>query len=373
LTGALTGAASLLLPPGARRAARAEGGGGLLMLSDAPQNFATPLEYFDRPITPNSVFFVRSHFGPPALDPKRKLSVAGGKAPLELAPPDLRRFKEYTLTAVLECAGNSRSFHRPRVPGVQWTHGAMGQAEWTGVRLADLLEKAGLPPGAAWVHLAGADLPPGPRVPRFLRSIPVARALDPGTLVAYRMNGEPLSLAHGAPLRLVVPGWAGDHWVKWLTAIRVESAEAEGFYSATAYRLPKAPVAPGSAVKKEDLTPVTWLALRSVIGRPAEGEVVAPGARDVVGVAFSGDAAIARVEVSLDGGARFEEAALEGAAGAGRWVVFRRRFTAERGAAYRAVARAFDAAGREQPKDAAWNPSGYLWNGWHEVAFRGAS
>src|SRR5439155_3708089 len=132
--------------------------------------------------------------------------------------------------AVLQCAGNGRSLHQPRVPGVQWVHGAMGQASWTGVRLADLLGRAGVAAGAAHVQLEGADLPPKPMTPRFVRSIPLARALDPGTLVVSHMNGAPLSLGHGAPFRLVVPGWAGDHWVKWLTSIRVQTGEAEGFY-----------------------------------------------------------------------------------------------------------------------------------------------
>ena len=216
-------AASMLVRPGLADEV-------LLQHTGAPQNLATPLEYLDRLITPTSVFFVRSHFGPPALDPARRLRISGLlRTPLDLDVAALRRFPEVTIPAVLQCAGNGRALHEPRVPGVQWIHGAMGQATWTGVRLADVLGKAGLSRGAEHVWLAGADIPPKPSVPRFLRSVPLARALDPSTLIAYRMNGEPLSLAHGAPFRLVVPGWAGDHWVKWLTDVRVQKEEPEGF------------------------------------------------------------------------------------------------------------------------------------------------
>src|SRR5260370_1332734 len=133
-----------------------------------------------------------------------------------LGAAELSRFKEVSLTAVLQCAGNGRSLMAPRVPGVQWVHGAMGQATWTGVRLADLLDQAGVASDAAHVRIQGADLPPKPTVPAFIRGLPVARAVDPTTQVAYRMNGEPLTLAHGAPFRLVVAGVAGHQRVKRL-------------------------------------------------------------------------------------------------------------------------------------------------------------
>ena len=189
----------------------------------APHDLGTPLDVLDRLITPSPLLFVRSHFGPPALDPARRVRISGlVRRPLELDVRALRQFPEVTLTAVLQCAGNGRALQSPRVPGVQWIHGAVGQATWTGVRLKDVLDSAGVLPGAAHVRLVGADYPPKPSAPAFIRSIPLARALDPGTLLAYRMNGEPLTLAHGAPLRLIVPGWAGDHWIKWLTDLRVQ-------------------------------------------------------------------------------------------------------------------------------------------------------
>lgn len=163
----------------------------------------------------------------------------------------------------------------------------MGQATFTGARLRDVLAKAGVAEGAGFVHLVGADLPPRPSVPAFVRGIPLTRAMDSSTLVAWEMNGQPLSLAHGAPLRLVVPGWAGDHWVKWLTKLVVAKEEPEGFYMRTAYKTPRSPVTPGSAVKPEDMTSLSTFPVKSIIARPAEGGRAPAGIQEVAGCAFS--------------------------------------------------------------------------------------
>jgi sulfite oxidase len=348
---------------------RAAGAQPVPLYLDTPQNWATPLSALDRLITPTPVFFVRSHFGPPALDPSRRLRIDGlVDRPLALAAGDLRGFPEVTTTCVLQCAGNGRALQQPRVAGVQWEHGALGQASWTGVRLRDVLARAGVQADARHIRIAGADRPPKPTVPAFVRGLPLERALDPSTLIAYRMNGQPLSLAHGAPLRLVVPGWTGNHWVKWLAHLRVQRDEAEGFYMQTGYRLPKQPIQPGATVAPADTQPVTRFPVKSLIARPADGGIAAAGPQEVVGVAFSGEAPLARVEVSVDGGATFAAAKLEGEAGVGRWQLFRHRFQAGPGA-YRAAARATDAAGHTQPAEAQWNPSGYLWNAWHTVSW----
>ena len=365
----LTGGALVAASAFAPRIVRGEG--SLISHLARPQDLGTPLEYFDRLVTPTDVFFVRSHFGPPALDRARKVRIEGART-LELSLHDLRAFPEVTLTAVLQCAGNGRALHRPRVPGVQWVHGAMGQAAWTGVRLADVLARAGIPANAAYVQLEGYDRPPLPTVPAFVRSVPLARALDPTTLLAYRMNGEPLTLAHGAPLRVVVARWAGDHWMKWLRRVRVQPAEAEGFYMQTAYKMPAHPVAPGTAVPPADMRSLAAIPVKSLIARPADSAILPPGPVEIVGVALSGIARIERVEVSLDDGATWAAATLEGEPGAGRWQVFRARFERRPGT-YRAMARAADAEGNAQPREAAWNPSGYFWNGWHTVGFRVAA
>jgi len=346
-------------------AARSSLADELLRFGGTPQELATPTAFFERLLTPTNVFFVRSHFGAPSLDRTRKLSVAGEvKTPLELDAETLAKtFKETTVTAVLQCAGNGRALHKPRVPGVQWVHGGMGQATFTGVRLKDVLEKAGIDASAVLhVRATGADAPPKPTVPAFVRSVPLARALDPSTLIATKMNGEPLTLAHGAPLRLVLPGWCGDHWVKWLTSLRVQKEEADGFYMQTAYRMP----VPGETDKTR---PATTFPVKSIIGAPADGAKGALGPQHVVGIAFSGDAPIKQVEVSIDGGTTWTKAKLEGDAGAGRAQVFRHDFDQKTPATLRAMSRATDAKGNTQPKEPAWNPSGYFWNGWHEVTW----
>lgn len=342
----------------------------LLKTVGAPQNLATPLSYFDRVLTPTDVFFVRSHFGPPSLDTTRKLTIDGlVKKPMSLAPEELRaRFKETTVTAVLQCAGNGRSFHTPRVPGVQWGHGAMGQATFTGVRLKDLLEQAGVNTDAAFVHISGADAPPKREVPAFIRGIPIARAMAPNTLVAWAMNGQPLTLAHGAPLRLVVPGWAGDHWIKWLTHIGMQKAEPEGFYMQTAYKYPTSPVEPGAQVLPANMRSLTTFPVKSVVARPTEGAKVPAGKQELAGCAFSGDAALAKVEVSTDGGKSWKAAALEGDADVGRWQVWRHSFDAKPGR-FTVMVRATDKKGNVQPERAAWNPSGYFHNAWHAVSW----
>jgi hypothetical protein len=187
----------------------------------------------------------------------------------------------------------------------------------------------------------------------------MARAMDPSTLVATHMNGEPLGLLHGAPMRLVVPGWAGHHWIKWLTEVHVQKEEAGGYFMTDQYRMAPAPGAEPS--------PITAFSVGSVIASPSEGARKKPGPQEIRGVAFSGEAALTRVEISLDGGASFSPAKLDGEAGPGRWQVFRYSFVAKNHGSYRALARATDKSGKTQPKAPAWNPGGYLWNGWHEV------
>jgi len=329
-----------------------------VLLRYTEQNLATPLSVFDRILVPTDSFFVRSHFGPPASEPERPLRVVGlVKKPLVFSPGELGKFRRVSVTAALVCAENGRAHFSPKVPGIQFDLGAMGQATFSGVRLADLLEKAGVASDAAHVAFAAADRPHKPFVPPFVRSIPLSRALHPATLVATHMNGEPLTLAHGAPLRLVVPGFTGQHWIKWLAEIRLQKEEAEGYFMQSAYRSP------------DGKTPITTIAVGSVLAHPLEGSKVAPGALEVRGVAFSGEAPIERVELSVDGGATFVKAKLEGEGGTGRFQVFRHSLDVRKPGTFRVLARATDRKGNVQPRVPVHHPAGYGWNGWHEVRF----
>ncbi|MBX6316652.1 MAG: molybdopterin-dependent oxidoreductase, partial [Isosphaeraceae bacterium] len=229
-----------------------------------------------------------------------------------------------------------------------------------------LLERAGVKPGAAHVHLLGADGTPAPKTPPFLRSIPIERALDPMTLVASGMNGEPLPLLHGGPLRLVVPCWSGNHWIKWLRTIRVARDEAPGFYMQVGYRLPKQPAPPNAALKPEDLVPVTTLNVKSLIARPAHGAQLEPGRHSIRGVAWTGEGRITKVEVAVDGGP-WQPAQLEGPEHRGSWRLWRFAWEAQRPGRHTICCRATDSEGHTQPETTPWNRSGYLWNGIDQV------
>ena len=332
--------------------------GALDVVSMRPLDLATPEIDLALPFTPNDLFFVRSHHGPPPLARAGwSLQIDGlADRPLRLSLAELRSFEPVTLPAVLQCSGNGRAFFSPRVPGAQWRRGAVGQARWTGARLADILARAGAGTGgpARHVTLRGADEPPLSTTPRFVRSIPLARALDPSTLVAYAMNGEPLPHLHGAPARLVVPGWVGDDWVKWLQRVTLTDQEDSGFYMATAYRLP----APGGTGTEA----MTEMPVKSVVARPLDGATVGVGRHEATGVAFSGGARIERVELSLDEGRSWTRAELDGPDAPGAWRVWRGSWTARAPGALTLWARATDARGGTQPARTPWNRSGYLWN-----------
>ncbi len=343
---------------------------GLIVRSSMPLDAETPVEAFDRFLTPNHLFFVRSHFGPPAttLSPW-KFEVDGlVDRPASMSLDDLRsRFETVTLPAVLQCSGNGRAYFKPTIAGVGWDRGAVGNAEWTGVRLIDLLNQAGIKPDAAHVQLHGADLPPNPKTPAFFRSIPLARALDPSTIVATHMNGEPLPRLHGGPLRLIVPGWAGNHWIKWLRKVTVSRDEAPGFYQQTGYKIPKVPTPPDVMLKPSDVVPVTTLNVKSLIARPLEGATLPAGRVEVRGVAWTGDGTVEKVEVATGPDGPWQLANLEGPDQAGTWRTWTLPWDAKPGKQTLRV-RATDSNGQTQGETTPWNKSGYLWNGIDQVS-----
>jgi sulfite oxidase len=317
------------------------------------------------------LFFVRSHFGAPAVDlvPWETELVGLVDRPSRLTPEALGRLEQATKTAVLQCAGNGRGLYRPRVPRVPWERGAVGQAEWSCVRLADLLERAGIQDGAAHLHFHGGDAPPSPKTPVFVRSIPLDRARDPETILALRMNGEPLPVLHGGPVRLVVPGWAGNNWFKWVRRIVVAREEAPGLYMQTSYRMPRTPVPPSAAPSAIPMNPVTWMNVKSLITWPQRGVDIPAGPVEVRGIAWTGRGHITKVDVRIDQDDRWLSASLLGEPEQGPWRPWRLRWEPSRRGRHVIAARATDSMGQVQPESPPWNKSGYLWNGFDQVEF----
>lgn len=363
--GLAAGVSRLMTGPGAdllnaQSAASAE---PRLVRSARPQDLETPVALLDSWITPNDVFFVRSHLYAPSIDPGSfTLTVDGEVArPLMLTMADVRKLSSVSLPVTLECAGNGRAFFEPPVAGVQWQKGAVGNARWTGVRLAEVLEQAGLKSSARYLWLDGADKPMG-TVPDFVRQVPLGKAMDRDTILAYEMNGQPLPAANGFPLRAIVPGWEAAYSVKWLTHIRVSALEHDGFFVQTAYRYPRMRVAPGGAVDPKDMAPLAGLVVKSIITSPAEGAVVRRGSIPVAGFAWAGGSAIARVDVSVDSGSTWYAATLGQDEARYAWRQFRFTWQPAEPGSFLVLARASDDRGRVQPMAPHWNPSGYLWN-----------
>jgi len=338
----------------------------MLQMNGYAVNAETPLELLTDYLTPNELFFVRSHWIPRTPNLSRwRLTVDGEvKTPVSLSLADLRKLPVTAVTCVLQCAGNGRALYTPVLPGVQWRYGAVGNAEWRGVRVSDVLKLAGVNDSAKHLHAYGSDDPPR-KVPPFHRSIEMAKAMD-DAILAYEMNGVKLSAEHGAPLRLVVPGWAGDHWMKWLVRLSPQPESQRGFYMETAYRYPLQPGAPGVAFKPEEMAPVTELSVKSNI-TTAPRKAKAGSAHDIRGFAFSGAPDIAKVEVSDDDGATWNEAQLDARHSPHAWRLWSYRWTPRAAGAARVMARATDSRGVVQPREATWNQSGYLYNGWHAV------
>jgi DMSO/TMAO reductase YedYZ molybdopterin-dependent catalytic subunit len=333
----------------------------MIVLSSRPEDLEMPLDGFKDWITPIDRFFVRCHTYTPERpnlsDWKLKVDGVVNQA-LSLSMDDLKKLPRVELVSVLECAGNGRSFYQPRLPGAQWRFGSVGNGRWAGVRFRDVLEKAGLKDSAKEILFDGADVPLG-KMEDFRRTVPVKRALEPDTLLAFEMNGQPLPIEHGFPLRLIVPGWAGDSWVKWLQHIEVLDHEFEGFWMKTAYRHPAEHVEPGTAVDPAKMVPVTDLNVKSVIATP--GAWAKPGTVRISGTAWSNTSPVTGVDVSVDDGRTWKAAKLGKDHSRYAWRLWELDWKAGEGK-YTLMARAKNAAGQVQPLSQEWNPSGYLWN-----------
>jgi DMSO/TMAO reductase YedYZ molybdopterin-dependent catalytic subunit len=346
--------------------------GPLTVRVSRPFDAETPVREFTSFLTPNHRFFVRSHFGPPPTemleDLQWKLRVAGSVERSQVfTMKSLREFEPVTITAVLQCSGNGRAYHRPRVPGVQWERGAVGNAQWTGVRLRDILQAAGIRGEARHVQFQGADRPVAGSVPLFVRSIPLEKALHSDTILAYEMNGRPLPHLHGAPLRAITPGWMAESCIKWLTDIVVRKDEATGYYMQTAYRVPAKPVTPETSSHGETMVPVEGMPVKSLIAAPEDGQSLKVGPVTIQGMAWAGEAKVGKVELSMNEGRTWEPARFVGEDHPYAWRQWQFIWPAKVPGRFTIVCRAIDARGNEQPAVSPWNPSGFLWNGWDRV------
>ena len=335
----------------------------LIVRSRRPEDLETPVELLDSFITPNDLFYVRHHDYAPRVEAGPwKLQVDGEvDRPSTITLDELRRMQRATVTVTLECAGNGRAFFEPPVAGIQWEKGAVGTARFTGVRMADVLKRAGVKSTGSYVALDGADRAIG-KMPEFIRNVPIEKAMHPDTLLAFDMNGAPIPPLHGFPLRAVVPGWEGAYSVKWLQHVQVIDHEHDGFFVKTAYRYPTKRVAPGAAVDPKDMAPLTGLVVKSIITSPVERASIKTGAVRVTGFAWAGENDIAKVDVSNDNGATWYPAELGRERERYSWRQFTYEFKISAPGYYTVMSRATDDKGNAQPIKAQWNPSGYLWN-----------
>jgi DMSO/TMAO reductase YedYZ molybdopterin-dependent catalytic subunit len=299
---------------------------------------------------------------PSTLDPAEwKLNIGGEvEKPFALSLTELSKLETHPVVNTLECAGNGRAFQNPKVPGVQWAKGAVGTGRFSGPRLRDVLARAGVKPTGKHVMFRGLDEVPG-KVPPFIRSIPIEKAMDSDTLIATHLNGAPLPKHNGFPARALVPGWVGAASCKWLAEIQVLDKEFDGNFMNPGYRLPNTPVKPGEAVKPEDTHPVTGLSVKSVIVSPGDG-ATARAAVSIQGVAWAGEADVVKVEISTDGGASWKPAQLGTEKARYAWRLWSLRWKAPKPGEYTIASRATDSQGRTQPEAPVWNPSGYLNN-----------
>ena len=343
------------------------GKGSMILQRIRPPLLETPMEVFDKDVfTPNDQFFVRWHWAdiPTSIDVETfRLTVRGHvKRPLSISLAQLLRMPRVELAAVNQCSGNSRGLFQPRVPGAQWGNGAMGNARWTGVRLRDVLDIAGVRPGAGQVRFGGLDQPVVAGAPDFFKALDIDHARDGEVMIAFGMNDAQLPLLNGFPCRLIVPGWYSTYWVKMLNTIEVLPGPDDQYWMAKAYKIPTTPganVKPGA--KDFPTVPISRMIPRSWVTSLGEGQVIAfDPSIPLGGIAMGGDCGVARVDVSSDGGRTWHETRL--GPDPGKYSF--RRWDAQVPLQHRGriglMSRCWNTAGIAQPMTPIWNPGGFM-------------
>lgn len=357
-----------------------EGKDGLTLLNDRPINAETPAHLLDDEITPANRMFVRNNGIPPAIkdiDPDTwELSIDGEscETPMTFTVAELKqKFKHYTYQLTIECGGNGRAEFVPSASGNQWTTGAVACPSFTGVRLRDVLEACGVKSDAVYIGYYGADthVSGDPKKVPISRGVPMHKALEDESLIAWAMNGEDIPYLNGYPLRVVCGGWPGSVSGKWLKKIVVRNKVHDGSkMAAPSYSMPKHPVAPGTELPKEDFVTIEAMPVKSLITYPESGLTQAKGEKLVVrGHAWAGDLAVDKVSVSIDFGATWQEADLKAPANRLAWQRWSIDIDFPDIGYYEIWAKATDSEGRSQPMVVpGWNPKGYLNNACHRIA-----
>jgi DMSO/TMAO reductase YedYZ molybdopterin-dependent catalytic subunit len=352
-----------------------KGKDGLTIVNDRPINAEAPAHLLDDAVTPTSRHFIRNNGHPPGNADAAKWTIAidgeVGK-PMTLTIADLKKnFPVVTEALVIECAGNGRAFFDPPASGGQWTYGAVGCSKWTGVRLADVLKAAGAKSNAVYTGHEGADLhlSGDPKKKTLSRGLPIAKAMDPHTLIAFEQNGDALHVHNGAPVRIVAPGFPGSCSQKWLTRVWVREQVHDGEkMTGDAYRIPNRPVAPGEKVAKKDFVIIEEMPVKSIITSPMSRSN--PGSREfeVRGHAWGGARGVTELAVSIDFGQTWQKTQLDEPVNPFAWQNWRTRVKLPQAGYYEIWARATNDKGVSQPHAVVWNPKGYLNNSMHRVA-----
>jgi DMSO/TMAO reductase YedYZ molybdopterin-dependent catalytic subunit len=337
----------------------------MIKLSYRPPNYESPLETFRTAITPNDEFFVRYHLADiPTIDAKTyKITVGGDGSdnPVEISFEDLKKMPAVEVIAVNQCSGNRRGLSKPHVVGVEWGYGAMGCARWKGARLKDVLDKAGLKKEAIEISFNGADGPAVDKTPDFIKSIPVWKAIEDSTIIAYEMNGQPLPHWNGFPARIVVPGWTGTYWMKHVIAINALTKPQGGFWMTPAYRIPlgKFPLRDRFITQENATsTPITEMVVNSLITSHRDGAKVNAGKVVVSGMAWDGGYGINSVQVSTDGGKTWSTATLGQDLGRFAFRPWSFDLAAKKGK-NTVMVNAINKLGQSQTSELIFNPAGY--------------